>query len=64
FAGLLLGLAGLFRREYTVERVGQNAHIVLLLDRSRSMDDSFAGRAPTGGGGGALAGTVYRPSPP
>jgi mxaC protein len=49
FAGLVLGLAGLFRREFTVERVGQGAHIVLLLDRSRSMDDSFAGRAPSGG---------------
>lgn len=49
FAGLVLGLAGLFRREFTVERVGQGTHIVLLLDRSRSMDDSFAGRAPAGG---------------
>jgi mxaC protein len=49
FAGLVLGLAGLHRREFTVERVGQGAHIVLLLDRSRSMDDSFAGRAPGGG---------------
>lgn len=49
FAGLILGLAGLFRREFTVERVGQGSHLVLLLDRSRSMDDSFAGRAPTGG---------------
>jgi mxaC protein len=49
FAGLILGLAGLFRREFTVERVGQGTHLVLLLDRSRSMDDSFAGRAPAGG---------------
>jgi mxaC protein len=49
FAGLILGLSGVYRREFTVERVGQGAHIVLLLDRSRSMDDSFAGRAPAGG---------------
>jgi mxaC protein len=49
FVGLVLGLAGLFRREFTVERVGQGTHLVLLLDRSRSMDDSFAGRAPSGG---------------
>lgn len=49
FAGLILGLSGLYRREFTVERVGQGTHIVLLLDRSRSMDDGFAGRAPSGG---------------
>ncbi|HYE37758.1 vWA domain-containing protein [Methylocaldum sp.] len=47
-AGLVLGLAGLHRNEYTVERVGKGAHIVLLLDRSQSMDHSFAGRAPSG----------------
>ncbi|BBA33389.1 von Willebrand factor type A [Methylocaldum marinum] len=47
-AGLVLGLAGLHREEYTVERVGKGAHIVLLLDRSQSMDHSFAGRAPSG----------------
>jgi mxaC protein len=49
FTGLILGLAGIYRREATVERVGQGSHIVLLLDRSRSMDDDFAGRAPAGG---------------
>jgi mxaC protein len=48
-AGLLLGLAGLHQREYTVEKLGRGAQLVLLLDRSRSMDDSFAGRAPSGG---------------
>jgi mxaC protein len=48
-AALLLGMAGLHRREYSVERTGQGAHVVLLLDRSRSMDDSFAGRMPGGG---------------
>lgn len=49
FAGLVLGLAGPYRREFTVERIGQGANLVLLLDRSRSMDDSFAGRSPSGG---------------
>jgi mxaC protein len=48
FATLLLGLAGPHVRETTVERTGKGTHIVLLLDRSRSMDDSFAGRAPSG----------------
>ncbi len=47
-AALTLGLAGLHRGEYAVEQSGQGAHTVLLLDRSRSMDDSFAGRTPTG----------------
>lgn len=49
FVGLILGLAEPYRRESTVERIGQGANLVLLLDRSRSMDDSFAGRAPGGG---------------
>ena len=43
---LLFALAGPHRPEYHVERVGQGAEIVLLLDRSRSMDQGFApGRA-------------------
>lgn len=45
---LVAGLAGLFRGEYTVPRTGYGANLVLLLDRSRSMDDSFAGRSPAG----------------
>ena len=46
-AALLFSLAGPHRPEYHVERVGQGAEIVLLLDRSRSMDQGFApGRAP------------------
>lgn len=46
-ATLLFALAGPHRPEYHVERVGQGAEIVLLLDRSRSMDQGFApGRAP------------------
>jgi mxaC protein len=40
---LLLSLAGPYRPEYPVERVGRGAEIVLVLDRSRSMDQGFAG---------------------
>ncbi len=47
-AGLVLGMAGLHRTEQSVERIGHGAHIVLLLDRSSSMDNTFAGRAPNG----------------
>ena len=46
-AALLVALAGPSRPEYHVERVGRGAEIVLVLDRSRSMDQGFApGRAP------------------
>lgn len=48
-AAIILGLAGLHRREQLVERVGQGANIVLLFDRSGSMDNSFANRLPSGG---------------
>ncbi|MCF7967232.1 MAG: VWA domain-containing protein [Methylobacter tundripaludum] len=47
-AGLVLGIAGLHRTEQSQERIGHGAHIVLLLDRSSSMDNTFAGRAPNG----------------
>jgi mxaC protein len=47
-AMLVLGLAGLHRREQSIVREGTGAHVVLLLDRSSSMDNSFADRAPTG----------------
>ncbi len=47
-AGLVLGMAGLHRTEQSRERIGHGAHIVLLLDRSSSMDNSFAGSAPNG----------------
>ncbi len=46
--GLVLGMAGLHRTEQSLERIGHGAHVVLLLDRSSSMDNSFAGRAPNG----------------
>ena len=45
---LVFGMAGLHRTEQSLERIGHGAHIVLLLDRSSSMDNSFAGRAPNG----------------
>ncbi|HET9208567.1 MAG TPA: vWA domain-containing protein [Burkholderiaceae bacterium] len=41
-AALLLALAGPHRPETTIERIGQGAEIVLVLDRSRSMDQGFA----------------------
>jgi len=47
-AAIVLGLAGLYRSEQSIERIGHGAHIVLLLDRSSSMDDSFAGQTPDG----------------
>lgn len=47
-AALVLGLSGVYLREQKVERIGHGAHIVLLLDRSSSMDNTFAGKAPSG----------------
>jgi len=47
-AGLVLGMAGLHRSEQSIERIGNGAHIVILLDRSNSMDNSFAGKTPNG----------------
>jgi mxaC protein len=47
---LVLAIADPHRPEYTVERIGKGAEVVLLLDRSRSMDQGFAGarRPPAG----------------
>ncbi|WP_198245675.1 vWA domain-containing protein [methane-oxidizing endosymbiont of Gigantopelta aegis] len=45
---LILALAGLNRGEQYRERIGYGAHIVLLLDRSKSMDYTYAGKAPDG----------------
>ncbi|HSI60252.1 MAG TPA: vWA domain-containing protein [Ideonella sp.] len=53
-AALVVAIAGPYRPEYPVERVGRGAEIVLVLDRSRSMDQGFAGSRPAGG---AVAGT-------
>ncbi|HDY85611.1 hypothetical protein LCGC14_0625300 [marine sediment metagenome] len=43
-AGLILSLAGPYYPEQTVERVGNGAEVVVLVDRSRSMDDPFSTR--------------------
>lgn len=48
-AALVAGIGGLHLKGQTVERVGEGAHIVLLLDRSSSMDDTFAGSRPGAG---------------
>jgi mxaC protein len=40
-AALVVGLAGIHRAEGAIERVGHGAQIVVLLDRSRSMDEAF-----------------------
>jgi len=45
---LVAALAGPYRPETTLERIGQGAEIVLVLDRSRSMDQGFAPRTPPG----------------
>ena len=41
-AALVFALAAPWRPEYSVEKVGRGAEIVLVLDRSRSMDQGFA----------------------
>ncbi|KFI26548.1 von Willebrand factor A [Haematobacter missouriensis] len=47
-AGLVVGLAGPYAGGGTQARIGTGAHLVLLIDRSMSMNDSFAGRRPDG----------------
>lgn len=47
--GLILGIGGLHVKGQTITKTGEGAHIVLLTDRSSSMDNNFAGRAPAGG---------------
>jgi len=42
---LIVAISGLFRPPKEVERIGTGAHIILLLDRSRSMDQPFGGQA-------------------
>jgi mxaC protein len=46
---LIAALAGIHLTGQTIERVGEGANVVLLLDRSSSMDDTFAGRPPGDG---------------
>ncbi|MFA5950868.1 MAG: vWA domain-containing protein [Hyphomicrobium sp.] len=47
--GLLLGMAGVHQKGEAIEKTGEGAHIVLLIDRSSSMDNTFAGQSPEGG---------------
>ncbi len=48
-AGLVLGLAGPYRSGETVTRIGVGAQVAMLIDRSGSMNETFAGRQPSGG---------------
>ncbi|MES1942060.1 MxaC protein [Salinisphaera sp. T5B8] len=48
-AAMVLALARPFVGAQRVEKVARGAHIVLTLDRSLSMDQTFAGRNPRGG---------------
>lgn len=43
-AALIIAVSGLFKPAEEIERIGTGAHIVLLLDRSRSMDQPFGGQ--------------------
>ncbi|QGM96725.1 vWA domain-containing protein [Methylocystis parvus] len=45
----LIGAAGPFFPEEEIERVAEGAQIVMLIDRSGSMNETFAGRNPSGG---------------
>ncbi len=47
-AALAVAIATPYLPERTVTRIGHGAQLVLLLDRSGSMDNTFAGRAPSG----------------
>ncbi|MFM8333765.1 MAG: vWA domain-containing protein [Candidatus Methylumidiphilus sp.] len=40
---LVVGIAGPYRREQTIEKIGTGAHIVLLVDHSSSMNENFSG---------------------
>ncbi|MEZ0232207.1 MAG: VWA domain-containing protein [Methylophilaceae bacterium] len=42
--GLVMGMAGLHLKQSEIERIGHGAHIMMVLDRSASMNDDFAGR--------------------
>ena len=48
-ATLIVAAAGPHRPEHTVQRLGQGAEIVLVLDRSRSMDQGFSRSRPPAG---------------
>ncbi len=46
--GLIVALASPYQPERQQTHIGRGAHLALLLDRSNSMDNTFAGRAPDG----------------
>lgn len=46
FTGMVLGLAGMYQTEKTFTRTGTGAHIVFVLDRSASMNETFGGKVP------------------
>lgn len=46
FISTILGLAGLHQTEQTLLRTGSGAHIVFVLDRSASMNETFGGKVP------------------
>ncbi|MGX2041515.1 vWA domain-containing protein [Methylocaldum sp. MU1018] len=56
---LSLAIAGPYLREQWVDRIGTGAHVVLLLDRSSSMNENFSGRY-LGGGAQQTKGAVAR----
>jgi mxaC protein len=45
---ITLGLAGFYWGNHSIERVGRGAHIMLVLDRSASMNDNFADKPSEG----------------
>ena len=47
-AGLVLGMAGPYRAGERVTRTGIGAEVSMLIDRSGSMNETFAGRQPSG----------------
>lgn len=54
---LVLAAAGLYIKAQKIERLGRGAHLMVLIDRSSSMDYTFAGRVPAPAAGrGAQAG--------
>ena len=62
-AALALAASGLHRSAYEVERIGRGAHMVLLVDRSTSMDRPFAMQGivdPAAQGGRRSKGEVAR----
>ncbi|MCJ2034505.1 vWA domain-containing protein [Methylobacterium sp. J-068] len=48
FAGLILALSGPYRQGETIIRTGIGAQVSILIDRSGSMNETFAGRQPSG----------------